>query len=50
MVFPLSISGFFDQSVGRVVAGVDGNVDGDGDGDILIRAFESSEGGRYIKE
>lgn len=24
--------------------------DGDGDGDILIRAFESSEGGRYMKE
>ncbi len=23
---------------------------GDGDGDILIRACESSEGGRYIKE
>jgi len=44
VVFPLSISGLFNQGVGRVVGGWLG------DGDILIRAFESSEGGRYIKE
>jgi len=45
VVFPLSISGLFKKAWGESwLVGWHG--DGNGDGDILIRAFEFSEGGR----